>query len=188
MSRTVLLPVLLLAAFVLPAVPAAHAQRPIEPYASYQPAAKCSPKAKPGTKQLGRYLVRRYGGGFGPISRHCTRRRQVTSEHHEGRAFDWTLDARSAPGRRTARAFLRDLGATDGAGNADALGRRMGVMYVIWNDHMYAAWDGFRPEPYLSSSCRTRKKCSQTLRHRDHVHVSLTRRAARAQTSWYLRR
>ena len=59
-------------------------------------------------------------------------------------------------------------------------------MYIIWNDKMYPAWDHFRPERYLSSSCDSRKKCSKTLRHRDHLHISLsTARAPAAATSWY---
>ncbi|MCR6030210.1 hypothetical protein GGQ22_01985 [Nocardioides sp. zg-579] len=61
----------------------------------------------------------------------------------------------------------------------------MGIMHLIWNDRRYAAWDSFEPEPYLSSSCRKRSTCSATLRHRDHVHISLTRKAGRGQTSWY---
>ena len=48
-------------------------------------------------------------------------------------------------------------------------------MYVIWNDRMYAAYDGFVEKRYLSSGCRTRRTCSPTLRHRDHLHISLTR-------------
>ena len=67
----------------------------------------------------------------------------------------------------------------------DAKARRMGIMYLIWDDRMYAAWNGFEPEPYLSSSCRKRAKCSTTLRHRDHLHVSLTRKGGRGATSWY---
>ncbi len=171
---------------LLPASPAAAA-RAIEGYADYQPAARCAPRAKPGTTEVGRWLVRRYGGGFGPISRSCGRRAPVTSEHQEGRAFDWTLNAARPADRRRAERFLQALNATDRAGNADALGRRMGVMYVIWNDRMYPAWREFRPEPYLSSSCPSRRSCSTTLRHRDHLHVSLTRRAARARTSWFAR-
>ena len=69
---------------------------------------------------------------------------------------------------------------------SDELARRMGIMYVIWNDRSYASYRGFAPQPYLSSGCRTRKKCSKTLRHRDHVHISLTRKAARGKLSWYL--
>jgi hypothetical protein len=50
---------------------------------------------------------------------------------------------------------------------------------------MYAAWNRFEPEPYLSSSCPSRRKCSATLRHRDHLHISQTRAGGRGDTSWY---
>ncbi|MDN4171627.1 hypothetical protein QWY28_01595 [Nocardioides sp. SOB77] len=175
---------LLLAPMLLTAVllPAAPAQAALEDYASYQPQTKCSPGAKPGTVALGRWLVRTYGGSYGGVSRACG---GGTSEHAEGRAFDWTLDARTKQGRRTARAFLRDVVAPDRKGREHAKARRMGIMYVIWDDRMYAAWDAFAPEPYLSSSCRKRARCSATLRHRDHVHISLTRRAGKGRTSWY---
>ncbi len=180
MSRTRLLLVAVLACALLSLSPAPAGA--IEGYAPYQPATKCSPKAKPGTKQLGHWLVRRYGGGYGPISRSCGGSR---SEHTEGRAFDWMLDANTKSDRRRARDFLERAFRTDDGGNSHALARRMGIMYIIWNDRMYSAWDRFRPEPYLSSSCRSKKKCSKTLRHRNHMHISLTRRAARADTSWY---
>jgi hypothetical protein len=61
----------------------------------------------------------------------------------------------------------------------------MGIMYLIWNDRMYSAWDELEPEPYLSSSCRSTRKCSTTLRHRDHLHISLNRPGGRGETSWY---
>jgi hypothetical protein len=175
-----------LAAALLPGSSVAE-PTPIEDYPSYQPATRCSPSAKPGTVAMGRWIVRRYGGGFGGISRACEGRRG-TSEHHEGRAFDWTVSATRAADRERVRQFLRKLFATDAAGNPHARARRMGVMYVIWNDHMYSAWDRYAAEPYKSSSCRRIRTCSATLRHRDHVHVSLTRRAARGETSWYVGR
>jgi hypothetical protein len=178
-TRTLLAALLTCALLVTAPSPTAVA---IEGYAPYQGATKCSPKAKPGTKQLGRWLVKRYGGGFGPISRACG---GSTSEHTEGRAFDWTLDAARKADRRTATRFLNRIFATDGRGNAHALARRMGIMYVIWNDRIYASYREFRVRPYLSSGCKTKKKCSKTLRHRDHVHISITRKAARARTSWY---
>lgn len=181
--------VALVALLLLPVTTAASATppAPLEDFADYEPAVRCAPRAKPGAVELARWLERRFGSHTS-ISRGCRRGEHVTSEHQEGRAVDWSADARTVPGRRSAQRLLRTLFAPDRAGNRAALARRMGVMYVIWNDHMYAAWNEFRPEPYLSSSCRTRKRCSPTLRHRDHVHVSLTRRAARAQTSWYVAR
>lgn len=165
---------------------AAHAQvveSGIEDYASYQPQTKCKPKAKPGTVALGRWIVKRQGGDFGGISRSC--KSGGTSEHKEGRAFDWRLDATKKADRQTANAFLALVKQTDKAGNADARARRMGIMYVIWNDHMYSAWHGFDRDDYLSSSCKTKKKCSTTLRHRDHLHISLSRPGGRGVTTWY---
>ena len=105
----------------------------IEDYAPYQPATRCSPTAKPGTVRLARWLVRKYGGGHGPISRRCG---GSTSEHTEGRAFDWSLNAARRADRRTAERFLRRIFATDRRGNEHALARRMGIMYVIWNDRI----------------------------------------------------
>ncbi len=163
-------------------VPTAAHARPVEGYADYVPQSTCSPQAKPGTVALGRWMVRHYGGGLGSISRRCS---SSTSEHQEGRAFDWGLDASKSRDRARAARFLERITRTDRAGNADAWARRMGIMYVIWDDRMYSAWDGFRPEPYLSSSCRTKRRCSKTLRHRDHLHVSLSRRGGWGNTSWY---
>ena len=160
---------------------AAQAQT-IEDYAQYQPQKKCSPKAKPGTRALARWLVNR-GGGRGPTARPC--RSGGTSEHKDGRAFDWTLDVRKKKDRLVAQEFLRYAFATDAEGNEHAIARRMGIMYIIWNDHMYSAWDQFEREPYLSSSCKRRKNCSPTLRHRNHVHISLGGPGARGLTSWY---
>jgi hypothetical protein len=167
-------------ALLLLAAPA-HAE--IEDYAPYQGASKCSPKAKIGTKVLGRWIVRTQGGAFGGISRRCT---DSVSEHEEGRAFDWTLDATRKKHRRIAARFLALVRAEDKAGNTDAKARRMGIMYIIWNDHIYKSYDDeFAKKNYLSSSCRRKKNCSKTLRHRDHMHISLSRPGGRGRTSWY---
>ena len=155
---------------------------PVEPYAGYQPQTTCRQKPKRGVLMLADWLVAR-GGGYGAITRACSA--SSTSEHQESRAFDWILDARSESDRALAAAFLDEILAPDDRGEPNALARRMGIMYLIWNDRMYAAYDGFEPKRYLSSSCRTRRTCSPTLRHRDHLHVSLTRRGARGVTSWY---
>ena len=171
-------------ALLLTALPA-HAI-PLEDYASYQPQTRCSPKAKPGTKQLSRWIVNHFDGGYGPISRPC--RSGGTSEHKEGRAFDWTLDATRKADRLRAAAMLERIFRARQDGEGHVLARRMGIMYVIWNDHMYSAYDRFEKSDYLSSSCPTTKGCSATLRHRNHLHISLTRKAARAETSWYLAR
>jgi hypothetical protein len=167
---------------VAPATAVAAPGAAIEDYAEYQPQTQCRPQAKPGTTYLGHWLVRRYGGGLGPISRACG---GGTSEHLEGRAVDWVLDASRRADRERAQSFLDDTFRTDPLGNTHARARRMGIMYLIWNDRMYSAWNGFEPKPYLSSGCRSTRRCSTTLRHRDHLHVSLTRPGGRGETSWY---
>ncbi len=155
---------------------------PVEAYAGYQPQKKCRRHPKPGVLALADWLVAR-GGGYGPIFRACTG--SSTSEHKESRAFDWVLDARSEVDQALAASMLEEIFAPDDTGQPHALARRMGIMYVIWDDHMYAAYDGFVAKRYLSSGCRNRRTCSPTLRHRDHVHVSLTRQGAKGLTSWY---
>jgi hypothetical protein len=152
------------------------------PYAGYQPQTTCRQTPKPGVLMLADWLVAR-GGGYGTIARSCAG--SSRSEHKEARAFDWVLDATDPVERALADAMLEEVLAPDDTGQPHALARRMGIMYIIWNDRMYASYDGFAAERYLSSGCRTRRTCSPTLRHRDHVHISLTRKGAKGRTSWY---
>lgn len=157
---------------------------PLEDFAPYVGQSVCSPRAKPGTVRLLRWTVRSFGGRAGGISRPCSS--GARSEHKEGRAFDWTIDARRARDRVRARRFLAAITKADPAsGEPAVLGRRLGIMYVIWHDRIYSAWDGFRPRPYLNSGCRTVRSCSLTLRHIDHLHVSLSWEAARRELRWY---
>lgn len=163
----------------------AQAARPIEDYASYHAPTTCHPKPRPGTKVLGRWVSRNFGGGYVGTGRACDKDDGPTSEHQTGQAFDWSANAARKRDRKRVQRLLRTLFAADAHGNQDAKARRMGIMYLIWNDRMYPAWREFRPEPYLSSGCQSRKRCSKTLRHRDHVHVSLTLKGAKGRTSWY---
>jgi hypothetical protein len=164
--------------------PAFAATDPIEDYASYEPQTVCRSKALPGTKALARWVNRSFAGGKARATiRACNSGGR--SEHKDGRAIDWMVSATSKRDRTTVNKFLTRLRATDRQGNEDALARRMGVMYVIWNDRMYAAWREFEPEPYLNSSCKKLRTCSRTLRHRDHVHISLSHAGGRGHTSWY---
>ena len=164
--------------------PAAQARPSIDDYAAYEPQTKCAPTVKPAMEYLARWAVARFGGEYGGISRACGGSK---SEHKEGRAFDWTMDADSARDRRGVQRFLKKIFRTDRQGNEHALARRMGIMYIIWDDQMYASYDRFAAKPYRHSSCKTVARCSQTLRHRDHVHISLSRAGGAAETSWYAR-
>lgn len=180
LSGLLLAPLLLLG----PLAPA-QAAAPIEGYASYAAPRHCHPHPRPGTVRLGRWLVRQYGGGIVSEGRACRRKDGPTSEHQTGQALDWSADVTKRADRRRVKALMKRLFATDRHGNADALARRMGIMYLIWDDEIYSAWRGFDPVTYLNSACKSRKKCSKTLRHRDHVHISLDKRGAQGLTSWF---
>ena len=151
---------------------------------SYDPQTSCTKAPAPGTVALAKWLQRTYPvtGSLG-MMRAC--RTGGTSEHKDGRAFDWAADVRRKKQRRAAYDFIRKALATDSAGNAHALARRMGIMYLIYDDTIWASYRDFAPRPYLNPGCRTRKHCSRTLRHKNHVHISLGLAGAAGQTSWY---
>ncbi len=161
---------------------AAFAALPVEGYAGYAPQNTCSPNAKPGTTKLATWLQKTYPGtGSMGISRSC--RDGGVSEHKEGRAFDWAADVNSARDRAAVADFLARAFATDAEGNQHALARRMGIMYLIWNDRIYSSYHGFKARPY--APCAVVTNCSATARHRNHVHLSLSRAGGNGTTSWY---
>lgn len=164
------------------APPASAFTEPPEDYASYQPEDGCRDKARPGTRQLATWISDAFDGGAARATlRACD---GSTSEHQDGRAIDWSMNAGRKADRREVKRFLSEVFATDEEGHPHALARRMGLMYVIWNDGIYSAYrtggaDHFERRPY-GCSCG-----SKTTRHRDHVHLSLGLPGARARTSWY---
>jgi hypothetical protein len=175
-----------LLASLLVLAPTAAVAVPVDAFAPYQPQRNCNPTPKPGTVALAAWLQRQYPGtGSSGISRPCGH--GGVSEHKEGRAFDWGVDHDSARDREYVRDFLDRALAPDADGNPAALARRMGIMYILWNDHIYASYSGFTKRDYLSSGCKKKSRCSDTLRHRDHLHISLSRAGARGDTSWYHR-
>ncbi len=160
--------------------------RAIEGYAPYQPQTTCSKTATKGARLLSTWLLTRYrGSSSSGIMRACSSGGR--SEHKDGRAFDWHVDARTAKGRSQGGAFLRLARGTDRYGNRAAIARRMGIMYIIWNDRIYSAGNGFSAKAYRHSACAKKplSKCSPTLRHRDHMHISLGWAGARAVTSFW---
>jgi len=156
----------------------------IDAWPTYDGQTICSPTAKKGTLELASYLQKHYpGSGSYGISRACGSGGR--SEHKEGRAFDWRVNVNNAKERGYAMNFIKRVRATDSAGHFAALARRMGIMYLIFNDTIYSSSYNFAARPYLNASCRSRSSCSATLRHRDHMHISLTRRGGAGRTSWY---
>lgn len=155
----------------------------IEGPARYTPQVSCDPRAKPGTVRLGELLVDTYPGTRYGTARSCGP--APASEHHDGRAVDWVVSVRDAGQRADAEAVLGWLLATDRKQNPYAMARRLGVMYLIWNNRIWSASradEGWR----LYSDCADRPERSADSRcHRNHVHVSLSWEGARGVTSYW---
>jgi hypothetical protein len=150
----------------------------------YEGQTTCTKAPRPGTVALATWLMKTYPvtGSMG-MMRACNVGGR--SEHKDGRAFDWKADVAKKKTRRAAYDFINKALATDAQGNAHALARRMGIMYIIYNDTIWSSYYDFTPRKYLHAGCKKRRKCSRTLRHLDHVHISLGYAGAAAQTSWY---
>jgi hypothetical protein len=88
------------------------------------------------------------------------------------------MDYRNAAMRADGQAVLNWLFATDRFGNKDAIARRLGVMYVIWNHKIYGSWTNYAAAPY---SCGT----DPTACHVNHIHFSFDLAGAKAQTSFF---
>ncbi|WP_020578964.1 hypothetical protein [Actinopolymorpha alba] len=145
----------------------------IDAHALYVGGTTCSPTAKPGVVDIKNLIIKTYGNRWWGIVTSCTAR---VTEHKEGRALDIAFDATSYTSRKNANDFLYWLLRPDRHGNGNAMARRLGVMYVIWNARM---WRAYRPwlgwQPYTGTSNP----------HKDHIHISLSWRGARRQTSWW---
>lgn len=146
----------------------------IDAYARYDGQTQCLNVEQPGVRDFRALLQRTYGANGGGILRGCSVGGR--SEHKEGRAYDWSLDASSRADRAKADDLLGWLLATDEHGNAHAMARRLGVMYIIWDRQQ---WSAYRPDagwqPYTGASP-----------HTDHIHFSFSWAGARRHTSWWV--
>lgn len=145
----------------------------IEPLPTYEGQSTCSPTTKAGTAKLRTLVMGALGGADYGIVRACNI--GGTSEHKEGRAWDWGMNANSSTDRAKVSRFVNWLLATDGAGNRYAMARRLGVMYIIWNRQMFRL---YRPESGWTAY-------SGPSPHTDHVHISLTRAGGAGSTSFW---
>lgn len=158
----------------------------IEGYSGYEGQSKCSPYAKPGVLAFQRIVLEAYPGtGAGSISRDCDVGGQ--SEHKEGRAWDWGVNAGVPYQKAAADSFTDWLMREDRFGNDDAMARRLGVMYMIWDRKVW--FPGGDWETYC---VQKRFGCHEpgdrdSLRHphTDHVHFSFTWDGAKKRTSYW---
>jgi hypothetical protein len=145
----------------------------VEPYAPHEGQTTCAPEEQPGVRAFRDLVLAAYPGTEdGGIVRDCAAGGR--SEHKEGRAWDWMLDAHDPADAAAAAEILEWLLAPDADGEPHALARRLGVMYVIWDGRI---WTSSRPEswqPYGGASP-----------HEDHVHVSFGHEGAAGTTSFW---
>jgi len=171
----------LLAALVLPATGASAAAPPpvapgpdIEAFAPFQGQTACEAVARPGVTAFRDLVIAAYPATRnGGIVRTCSVR--GASEHKEGRAWDWMVNAANPSDAAAVQDLLDWLMATDEYGNSAAMARRLGVMYVIWNSQIWKSYQADRGwQPYRGASA-----------HTDHVHISFSWAGALRLTSYW---
>lgn len=149
---------------------------------SYDPARRCTPRPRPGTQALVRWLERHADGVFWGSYR-CERwGRGSASLHAENRAIDWHPSSRAA-----AAALIELLLAPDREGNPHALARRMGVEELIWDCSYWAAGaaDFGRYGYCYGRSGKRKRRLNPTAAHNDHVHIGLSKAGAAGRTSFW---
>lgn len=152
--------------------------------APYEGQAVCDPTDKPGALALKQLLLTTYGQAAIGISRSCT---SSVSEHFDGRAVDWMRSVRNPAEAAQAQAFLAWLLESAADGTPQEMARRLGIMYLIYNNQMIRMYDpgrgwteykgclaADRSSPGLDTEC-----------HRDHIHISMTWDGALMRTSWW---
>ena len=149
----------------------------IEGYQPRDPQDTCDMADKPGVVDFKDLLLASYPRVFWGIGRDCGD--GGPSEHKEGRALDWGVNVNIPEQRAAAEDVIGKLLATDEHGNAHALFRRLGLMYIIWDRQIISS--SRINEGWRSYSCDgTPGDC-----HTNHIHFSFSWAGALRQTSWW---
>lgn len=159
-----------------PTLPPAEdwAGAPLEDLAAYAPQTACDPTAKAGVLGFRDLLLTTFPGSRNlGIGRACEA--PGVSEHKEGRAFDWGVNADDPAELAAAEGVLAWMLGSDETGQPYAIARRLGLMYVIWDGRIWSSFlaeEGWRP--YVGRST-----------HREHIHFSFDWNGALAQSSFW---
>jgi hypothetical protein len=157
------------------APPRPHEKAAIEGFAPYQEQFFCRHTVEPGVKAFERIVLKAYPRTWSDGDmRGCDV--GGTSEHKDGRAWDWGADHRTTTGRTAGKAMLRWLFATDSFGNTDAMLRRLGIMYIIWNKRIWGTWS----QSWQPYSCSGVTAC-----HVNHMHFSFDWAGAEKKSSYW---
>ena len=144
--------------------------------------------ASPGMVALQRWLEANVRGVFWGSYRCEKWGKHSASLHAENRAIDWHLDVHDAADRRAAEKLdPRCCWRPTRAGNPQALARRMGVEEMIWDCGYWGA--GMTRlqavRRLLHKHGKRRKHVDPTVRHRDHIHIGMTKAGAEARTCFW---
>lgn len=132
----------------------------------YQATITCDPNTKPGILSFAELVGNHYGRTRFHTTRACV---NADSQHHEGRALDWPMNAYDAQDKAIGDAVATWLTASDGA-----VARRFGIMMVIWNKQI---WYSHKPSTWSAYT--------GPIPHTDHLHFSFTWDGAMKRTSWW---
>lgn len=150
---------------------------------NYDYADRCVKRPPKGAKKLSRFMRQHSRrSAFVGIIR-CESLGSGKSVHAEGRAVDIGLDARTKRDKRAAMAMIHTWLERDDDGRRAALARRMGVQMIIYNCKIWQANEKkMSTYGYCSGG---RRGVNPTAAHIDHMHVELTRKAAKLKTSYW---
>jgi hypothetical protein len=167
------------------AMPARHFGPFVDDLPGYVPQDTCSPAPKRGVVYFSHMIVRAHPhtGSYG-ISRACNV--GGTSEHKEGRAWDWKVSVQGQ--KATAHQVIRWLLRTDRYGSRAARARRLGIMYLIWNKRIWIPRGGWQTYCVArDGGCFSPSDGSARNPHTDHVHFSFTWPGAHEKPTWWHR-
>lgn len=125
----------------------------------------CDPVDRPGVLAFADLMAATYDRPSYSTFRSCI---DLKSEHYDGRALDWSMNAYDPEDRRIGDSVAQWLTANDGE-----MAKRFGIQGIIWNAHVwhatYPVWQG-----YTGQSA-----------HTDHMHFSFSWDGAQMRTSWW---
>lgn len=155
--------------------PAWRAMGNVESYTPYVPQTVCDPGWRRGVEQFKNLILSVYPetSDWGS-ARLCAY--DGVSEHLDGRAWDWKVNAKNSDEKQYAMDVLDWLVGEGGPSSEEGYwAKRLGVMYIGFNKKIwgsYRANEGWRKLP-------------KTDPHRDHVHFSFSWNGAEGKTSFW---
>lgn len=142
----------------------------VEDYAPRAEAVHCDPAPKPGVVAFRALVLGHLGGTDLGICRECG---PGSSEHYEGRAWDWGVRADRPADVERVEKLVAWLLAPGEHAEPHANFRRAGLRYLIWDGRI---WSG---------GTKQWRRYSGRSAHRDHVHFTFGWDGALARTSLY---